>query len=125
MKSLLIFSAIFYSFNVFGQSIDKAALQKLIDRAKETHSSALTIYYDDKLINNQCFDSTYFPINAMSATKSFLNLAIGLLVTNGKIKSIDEPVCTYYPEWNQDLKKEITIRHLLNHTSGLQANRMA
>jgi len=56
----------------------------------------------------------------MSMTKSVVNLAIGRLVTTGAIPSIDEPVYRFYPEWRQGRKQEITLRHLLNHTSGLQ-----
>jgi CubicO group peptidase (beta-lactamase class C family) len=110
-------------FPLTSQTIDNKSLDNLKNRAKETHSSALVIYQDDKLILNQSFDSTYIPLNAMSATKSFANLGIGLLITDGKLKSIDEPVCNYYPEWKQGMKKEITIRQLLNHTSGMQALR--
>jgi CubicO group peptidase (beta-lactamase class C family) len=33
---------------------------------------------------------------------------------------IDAPVCKYFPEWNQGIKKEVTIRQLLSHTSGMQ-----
>jgi CubicO group peptidase (beta-lactamase class C family) len=56
----------------------------------------------------------------MSATKSVVSLAIGRLIDEGKVKSIDQPVCEFYPEWKQGRKRQITIRHLLNHTSGLQ-----
>jgi CubicO group peptidase (beta-lactamase class C family) len=45
---------------------------------------------------------------------------IGRLVDEGKIKSLDQPVSDFYPEWKQGKKQLITIRHLLNHTSGLQ-----
>jgi len=121
MRRYLFICALFAQVTLLSQTIDKQALDNLIERAKETHSSALVVYQNDKLILNQCFDSSYFPLDAMSVTKSFVNLGIGLLITDGKLKSIDEPVYTYYPEWNQGMKKEITIRHLLNHTSGMQA----
>ncbi len=125
MRLSLLILIQFLSFGLLSQSIDKKALDILIDRAKETHSSALVIYHEDKLILNQCFDNNYVPLDAMSATKSFVSLGIGLLITEGKLSSIDEYVFVYYPEWNQGLKKEITIRHLLNHTSGIQSLRNA
>ncbi|HEX6226827.1 MAG TPA: serine hydrolase [Chryseolinea sp.] len=105
--------------------IDHAALNTLVNRARETHSSALVVYHDDKLILDECFDKTCEPIDAMSATKSIVSLGIGLLITEGILSSIDERVFNFYPEWNQGLKKEITIRHLLNHTSGIQSLRYA
>ena len=60
------------------------------------------------------------PIEAMSATKSVVNLAIGRLIDQKKIQSIDQPVSDFYPEWKQGRKRLITIRHLLNHTSGIE-----
>lgn len=125
MRLSLLVLILFLPSGLLSQSIDKKALDILIARAKETHSSALVIYHDDKLIFNQSFDDTYVPLDAMSATKSFVSLGIGLLITEGKLSSIDEYVFAYYPEWNQGLKKEITIRHLLNHTSGIQSLRNA
>ena len=56
----------------------------------------------------------------MSATKSIVSLAIGRLIDSGKITSLDQPVSDFYPEWKQGRKKLITVRHLLNHTSGIQ-----
>jgi CubicO group peptidase (beta-lactamase class C family) len=56
----------------------------------------------------------------MSATKSVVSLAVGRLIDMGKIKSLDQPVYDFYPEWRQGRKRKITIRHLLSHTSGLQ-----
>src|SRR5678816_2520110 len=57
----------------------------------------------------------------MSATKSIASLAVGRAVTLGVIPSIDAPVAHYYPEWRQGQKAAITIRQLLDHTSGMQA----
>ena len=53
-----------------------------------------------------------------SITKSFTAVAVMLLVEEGKIK-LDEPIATYIgpvpAAW-----APMTVRHLLNHTSGLQ-----
>jgi uncharacterized protein YbbC (DUF1343 family)/CubicO group peptidase (beta-lactamase class C family) len=45
--------------------------------------------------------------------------SIWLLMQQGKI-SIDAPVKTYIPEFTGGWRDEITIRHLLTHTSGLR-----
>jgi CubicO group peptidase (beta-lactamase class C family) len=42
-----------------------------------------------------------------------------MLIDDGKIKSIDEPVCTYIREWCSGAKARVTLRHLLSMTSGL------
>lgn len=46
--------------------------------------------------------------------------ALMLLVERGKI-SLDDPVAKYIPEFAQNGKENITIKHLLTHTSGLRS----
>jgi CubicO group peptidase (beta-lactamase class C family) len=41
------------------------------------------------------------PIFLMSCTKSITALAVGEAIAEGKIKSIDEPVYDFYPEWKE------------------------
>ena len=56
--------------------------------------------------------------DAASITKPVATASsIGVLIEQGKIK-LDEKVRTYLPEYLDD---EVTIRHLLTHTSGLRA----
>lgn len=42
------------------------------------------------------------------------------LVTLGKLNSIETPVSALFPEWRQGRKALITVRMLMEHTSGLQ-----
>lgn len=102
--------------------IDPAALERLLKRAEETHTDALVILKDGKLVGDWRFGKTAEPIEVMSVAKSVASLAIGNLLYKSKIRSLDEPVSTFLPEWKEGPKKAVTIRHLLNHTSGLQAN---
>ena len=103
--------------------INAAALERLKVRAGEAGSDAVVVVKDGKIVADWTFDKPAGPIEAMSATKSVVNLAIGRLIDQKKIKSIDQPVSDFYPEWKQGRKRAITIRQLLNHTSGLQNNR--
>jgi len=100
--------------------INGDALEKLRKRAEEAKSDAVVILKDGRLVADWDFGRERGPIEAMSATKSIVSLAIGRLIDAGKIKSIDQPVCEFYPEWKQGRKKLITLRHLLSQTSGLQ-----
>jgi CubicO group peptidase (beta-lactamase class C family) len=59
------------------------------------------------------------PMYAMSTTKSITGLLVGMLIEDGKIESIDEPVCNTIDEWCAGDKAQVTIRHLLSMTSGL------
>lgn len=61
-----------------------------------------------------------------SITKSVTSACIGIALKKGFIKSIDEPVYSYFDQEYQhkfdSKKKRITIRHLLTMTSGLEWN---
>lgn len=99
---------------------DPAALAAFFDAAERSRSSCVLIWQDGRPIAENWFTGEPRKIEAMSATKSVVNLAIGRLVAEGRLESIDQRVCALYPEWRQGQKKDITIRHLLAHTSGLQ-----
>jgi CubicO group peptidase (beta-lactamase class C family) len=75
--------------------------------------------YGDAAPGRPVTPQTQFYIGSVS--KSFTALAVMKLVDRGKIE-LDAPVQTYIP-WFQvadpDVSKQITIRNLLNHTSGL------
>ena len=101
-------------------NIDNVALDTLLKVAERTQSDAIVIYKDGKLYGEYYFGGQPKPIYAMSSTKSISNLAIGKLLTDGLLKSIDQPITDFYPEWKQGMKKDITIRMLMNHTSGIQ-----
>ena len=88
--------------------------------------SGIVIFSKSRIIYEQYFGftnaSTIHPIS--SVTKSVTSLVTGVCVDKGFIKSIDTPVWKYFPEYNsifeQDtIKKRITIRNLLNQTTGL------
>ena len=102
--------------------IDQAALERLRERARKTASDAVIIIKAGRLVADWDLGRERGPIQAMSVIKSIVNLAIGRLVDQGKIKSLDQLVYVLFPEWNQGRKRLITGRHLLNHTGGLQCS---
>ncbi|HKG08002.1 MAG TPA: serine hydrolase domain-containing protein, partial [Pedobacter sp.] len=53
-----------------------------------------------------------------SVSKQFTAYSIVLLAKQGKLQ-LDDDIHKYLP-WFPDLKEKITIRHLLNHTSGIR-----
>lgn len=103
--------------------IDKKALQDLVDACKRTHSTALSVWVDGKPYKDYSFDSTgNNHALTYSGQKSIISLAIGKLIDEGKPIGLDSPVYRYYPEWKQGLKKTVTIRQLLTHTSAIECN---
>jgi CubicO group peptidase (beta-lactamase class C family) len=78
--------------------IDPAALEKLREGADEGDSDTVVVIKDGRLVADWDFGRERGPIEAMSATKSVVNLAVGLLIDRGRIKSLGQPVHEFYPE---------------------------
>jgi CubicO group peptidase (beta-lactamase class C family) len=61
--------------------------------------------------------------HVFSVTKSVMSSLVGIALDQGLIKSLDQPIADflpeYFPEPDKYNKKEITIRHALTMTSGL------
>ncbi|MHB1485246.1 MAG: serine hydrolase domain-containing protein [Saccharofermentanales bacterium] len=53
-----------------------------------------------------------------SATKIYTSVAIMQLVEKGLI-CVDDPVCSILDEFNTNIHKAVTIKHLMTHTSGV------
>jgi CubicO group peptidase (beta-lactamase class C family) len=104
-------------------ALSQAALDALVTRAGELDTDALVVMKDGRVVVEKWYRGAPHRIESMSVTKSVVALAIGRLLMTGKLKSVDERVSQWYPEWRQGRKRGITIRHLLTQTSGLQADR--
>ena len=99
----------------------EAALQAFKARVQAADSDAVLVLQDGKpLLAHRRAGAAPDPTEMMSCTKSLVALGIGRLLTLGKLRSLDQPVADFYPEWKQGRKAAITLRMLLNHTSGLQ-----
>ena len=115
-----IFFVLLVHLSVFAQAGTSDLLEKILQRAKQSHSNTVLIIKDGKTLAEYYSGNKNEKIQLMSCTKSIVSLAIGKLIDNGKIKSLDQPVHEFYPEWKQGKKSLVTIKHLLNHTSGMQ-----
>jgi CubicO group peptidase (beta-lactamase class C family) len=83
--------------------------------------------------NTILFEDTYGESNKMlgaknnvntsftiaSTTKTFTAVAIAKLVEQGKLKFTD-PISKLIPEYPRDIADQVTIHHLLTHTSGIE-----
>ncbi|GAA2800622.1 serine hydrolase domain-containing protein [Kribbella solani] len=63
-----------------------------------------------------CEPSALFWI--FSASKPFVAIVIHQLVESGRLH-LDDAVAAYWPEFGRNGKREITVRHMLRHRSGL------
>ena len=57
--------------------------------------------------------------NSYSMAKSFVGTLIGVAIKEGKIKSVDQKVCTFLPNFCEGRDAELTIKDLLTMSSGL------
>ncbi len=84
-------------------------------------SVAFAIIKNDSLFYDQYWEgyNNASLSNSFSMAKSIVSVLVGIAIDEGKIKSIDEPVASYIPEFKQGELSKITIRHLLSMSSGL------
>jgi CubicO group peptidase (beta-lactamase class C family) len=66
---------------------------------------------------NKCDQSTVIP--SFSVAKSVTSTLIGCAIDDGYIKSIEQPVTDYIPELKSNGFDKVTIKHLLQMTSGI------
>ncbi|MGE0486669.1 MAG: serine hydrolase domain-containing protein [Gammaproteobacteria bacterium] len=59
-------------------------------------------------------------INVFSTTKTMSCLSLLVLASRGLV-DVDAPVATYWPEFAQNGKGTVLVRHVLSHTAGLPA----
>ena len=57
--------------------------------------------------------------NSFSMAKSWVGTLIGVAIKEGKIKSVYQKVCEFLPNFCGENEKELTIKHLLTMSSGL------
>ena len=109
----------------FPASINKALLQRAIDNVmqatsdgKPAYTRAVVVLYDGKIVGEQYapgFDK-HTVLLGWSISKSLTGALIGILVKEGKL---DPDAPAPVPEWKNTPKERITIKQLLQQTSGL------
>lgn len=83
---------------------------------------------NDQLVLEDYFNGAAVdqPHDLRSATKSIRAILMGIAIDKGFVKSVDDPILDYLEqaplENLDDRKKEITIKHLLTMSSGLECN---
>jgi CubicO group peptidase (beta-lactamase class C family) len=107
------------------QGIDSRAVARLIDDVGSYKQDSLLIIRNGRIVA----DAYYAPYVAgvrhdlRSVTKSFLSTAIGVLVQQGKLESVDRPVLDFFPDRTianlDERKRAITVQHLLDMASGI------
>ena len=103
-------------------TIDPAALEKAAAYATARETQAFIVYHKGKIRYQRYMDG-YTDTSAISShswVKTLHGILFGFALSDGKIKSLDEPVDTHITEWKGDPRGKITIRQMLHNTSGIE-----
>jgi CubicO group peptidase (beta-lactamase class C family) len=98
-------------------------LNDLVQLSRQSHSSQLYIVRNDKVLVNETAKGADALVSIQSITKNIVSLAIGNLIEQGKIGSVDDLACTYLKDFDQGPQSKVTIRHILTHRKGIDAGR--
>ena len=81
---------------------------------------AVVVIKNDSLLYEKYWDGYGYSSlsNSFSVAKSITSLLIGAAIKEGKIKSVDEPVGNYLPEFKEGLAAKLRIKDLLTMSSG-------
>lgn len=61
-------------------------------------------------------------VASFSMAKSVTSMLIGCAIEDGYIKSVEEPITNYIPEFKREELSQVTIKHVLQMTSGIKFN---
>lgn len=136
------------TFHITTSTLEEVALQReiineLLDSIKTgfyPNRHSLLIFKDDKLVLEEYFsgkdenwgndigiiqhnDTVLHDMRSVS--KSIVSACIGIAISQGKIKNVDQLVFDFfedYKQYNNEGREALTVRHLLTMTSGLKWN---
>ncbi len=100
---------------------NKELSEQAATKFKELNTVAYLVIKHGKIVHESYWDgySKKSLSNSFSMAKSILNMAIGQLIRQGKIGGIDDKVSDYLPQLDVSSYPNLTIRHLLQMSSGI------
>jgi CubicO group peptidase (beta-lactamase class C family) len=103
-------------------AIDALVVEEAANRAGSAGSRALLVQYRGALVVERYFltDGASSLLPAALVARPVAAMAIGIALADGKIGSLDEPVARHLHEWDDEPRGRITLRQLLEETSGLE-----
>jgi CubicO group peptidase (beta-lactamase class C family) len=105
------------------EQLDAAALESAADYAAAHGSLALIVSRHDHIVFERYWHGTSFETraDAQSFTQLLAALAAGAALSHRLIAWPDQPVSAFIGEWSHDPRGAITVRNLLQMSSGLAA----
>ena len=99
----------------------KTISENNIHEFEKYETIAYLIVKNDSIIYEQYWDgyNENSITNSFSMAKTFVSMLVGIAIEEGKIKSMDDPVANYLPDYSSEDGKKLTIKHLLTMSSGI------
>ena len=108
------------------RAADSAVLEKIKARAAATKSEELIIL---QVASNSQFPHVVFKTSqstdgsavrtVQSVAKTVAALTYLLLIRDGRVESLDVPLSKFYPEMANDERRDLTVRAVLTHSTGI------
>lgn len=101
---------------------DELTVEECASRARGMGSRALLVMYDGRVALERYFvaDDAQTLLPATVIARPIAAMAAGLTISDGRVPSLDAPVSTWLVEWRGERRGRITLRQLLEETSGLE-----
>lgn len=106
----------------FSKNYNTVPLPERLDSALQAYESvAFLIIKNDSIEHEHYWDGYGISSlsNSFSMAKSIISILVGIAIDEGHIKSLDQSIGDFLPEYNEGKKKKVTIGHLLMMASGL------
>jgi CubicO group peptidase (beta-lactamase class C family) len=103
-------------------TLDGPALEGAALRARNAGSRALVVMHHGRLQLERYFgaDDSATLLPAALIARPLAAMAVGVSLRDGRISSLDAPIAQYLGEWRDEARGKITVRQLLEETSGLE-----
>jgi CubicO group peptidase (beta-lactamase class C family) len=104
------------------EMLDIAALQSAADYAAQFNSDALIVTRHGHIVFERYWHGTDFNtlVDSQSLIRPLNAVLVGIAITQRRIGWPDEPIGLFLPEWSHDPRGAITVRNLLQMSSGLE-----
>jgi len=101
---------------------DRALLEATVERARAAGVRVLLAARRGRVVLARYLvaddEQTLLPAGLIA--RPLVAMAVGRAIADGRIESLDTPVARYLPEWEGEPRGRITVRQLLEDTSGLE-----
>ena len=108
-------------------NIDRSAIES-VHTSMDSYPINAEVIVKDGVIVDEYYKEGYDEnsvFTLQSTSKSITSALIGIAIDKGYIEGVDVPLSTYFPqilESGSEYKNQLTIWHLLTHTTGLDAS---